>query len=141
MKKELIKLTSKISNFANKLIILELEKNGIKGIVPSHGDILALLYKEKKVTMKEIADFVHKTKPTVTTLVDKLVGLNYITKSKCETDSRVTFVELTKKGELLEPIFEQISNDVNKIVYSNLSEDESKGVEDILRKVLTNLLK
>ncbi|ADG94449.1 transcriptional regulator, MarR family [Arcobacter nitrofigilis DSM 7299] len=139
MKKELIALASKVTDLSNKLIISQLEKNNINGIVPSHGSIFILLYENEQVTMKDIADFVHKTKPTVTILVDKLVKMGYVKKEKSKTDSRVTFVELTQKGKDLKPVFEEISNNINNIIYKNLTTNEAVQTEKTLRKVIANL--
>ncbi|MDX9744828.1 MAG: transcriptional regulator [Arcobacteraceae bacterium] len=139
MEKNLIYLTSKISELSNKLIISKLEKNGIKSIVPSHGDIFHLLYLKERVTMKEISDFVNKTKPTVTVLVEKLEKLDYILKEKCDKDSRITYITLTSKGKNLEPIFKKISEEINYEVYKNLSNDESLAVEETLKKIIKGL--
>jgi hypothetical protein len=40
-----LSLISRIREKANKFIVRELENHGIKGIVPSHGEILVLLFK------------------------------------------------------------------------------------------------
>ncbi len=139
MEKNLISLASKATELANKIIVTKLEENGIKGIVPSHGGILHLLYLNKKVTMKEVSEFINKTKPTVTVLVDKLIGLDFICKTKSDNDSRVTYLTLTQKGESLEPIFKQISDELNELVYKNLTLEESTIVETILLKVINSL--
>ncbi|PLY08068.1 MAG: MarR family transcriptional regulator [Arcobacter sp.] len=139
MNKNLVALISKISDLTNKLIISELEKNNIKDIVPSHGSIFVLLYKKEKVTMREIADFIRKTKPTVTTLVDKLVRLGFLQKEKSDIDSRVTFVQLTEKGKLLKPIFEEISKKMNNIVYKDINTEDEIRTQKILEKIINNL--
>ncbi|WP_428024203.1 MarR family winged helix-turn-helix transcriptional regulator [Arcobacter sp.] len=139
MKKELISLASKVTDLSNRLIISQLEKNQISGIVPSHGSIFILLYENEQVTMKDISDFIHKTKPTVTILVDKLVKMGYVKKEKSKIDSRVTFVELTQKGKDLKPTFEEISNNINNIIYKNLTTNEAIQTEKILKKVIDNL--
>ena len=59
-------LISKIRENANKFILADLAQHGITNLAPSHGDILACLYQKERVTMKEIADAIHRTKPTVT---------------------------------------------------------------------------
>ena len=65
-----LSLISKIHDKGNRLIIEELKRNGADGLVPSHGDILVCLYQNDKMTMKEIADKINRTRPTVTVLVD-----------------------------------------------------------------------
>lgn len=67
-------LISKIREKANKFILADLAQHGITKLAPSHGDILACLYQRERVTMKEISDSIHRTKPTVTVLVNKLAS-------------------------------------------------------------------
>ena len=51
-------------------------------------------------------------------------------------DSRITNIVLTQKGEDFKVMFEKISEELNKTLYKNLSSDESKLIEKLLRKVL-----
>ena len=133
--KELLSLVSKIHEKGNRFIIEELKNNGAEGLVPSHGDILVCLYKNGKMTMKDIANSIHRTKPTVTVLVDKLEKLGYIKREASDEDNRFTNIVLTQKGEDFKVIFEKISKDLNKILYQNLSLEESELIEKLLRKV------
>ncbi len=134
--KELLSLVSKIHEKGNRFIVEELKNNGAEGLVPSHGDILVCLYKNGKMTMKDIANSIHRTKPTVTVLVDKLEKLGYIKREASEEDNRSTNIVLTQKGEDFKVIFEKISNELNKMLYKNLSLEESELIEKLLRKVI-----
>lgn len=138
-KNNVVALTSRISEKAHRLIIRELENNGIHGIVPSHGSILAMLFSGTKYTMRELADKINRTKPTVTVLVDKLVELGYVIKEKSVEDSRVTFISLTEKGAALQPVYVAVSDKLNVAVYQNLSEEEAELVEKLLDKINQNL--
>ncbi len=133
--KELLSLVSKIHEKGNRFIIEELKNNGAEGLVPSHGDILVCLYKNGKMTMKDIANSIHRTKPTVTVLVDKLEKLGYIKREASDEDNRSTNIVLTQKGEDFKVIFEKISKELNKMLYKNLSPEESELIEKLLRKV------
>ncbi len=134
--KEMLSLVSKIHEKGNRFIVEELKNNGAEGLVPSHGDILVCLYKNGKMTMKDIANSIHRTKPTVTVLVDKLEKLGYIKREASEEDNRSTNIVLTQKGEDFKVIFEKISNELNKMLYKNLSPEESELIEKLLRKVI-----
>lgn len=138
-KKNIIALASRIAEKAHKLIIRELEIRGIEGIVPSHGGILVHLFMSEECTMKDLAEKIHRTKPTVTVLVDKLAALGYVTKEKSREDSRVTFIKLTEKGLNLKPVFVEVSDKMNEIVYKNLSDEEARYMETMLEKVNRNL--
>lgn len=133
--KNLLSLISKIHEKGNRFIIEELKNNGTEGLVPSHGDILVCLYKNSKMTMKEIAAKINRTKPTVTVLVDKLEKLGYIKRELSNTDNRSTNVVLTKKGENFKTVFEKISKGLNEMLFKNLSEKEAKLLEELLQKI------
>jgi len=133
-----IALISRIREKANRFIIKELEAQGIDGIVPSHGDILVHLFAGGKYTMKDLAEKIHRTKPTVTVLVDKLVDYGYVLKEKSLEDSRVTFIILTDKGLTLNPTFTKISAKLNDLVYSNLTDQEVEVFERALSKINDN---
>lgn len=131
----ILSLISKIYEKGNRFIIEELKNNGVEGLVPSHGDILVCLYKNNKMTMKDIANCIHRTKPTVTVLVDKLEKLGYLKRAASDKDSRSTYVILTQKGEDFKATFDQISNNLNKMLNKNLSENEVKLLEELLKKM------
>lgn len=131
----ILSLISKIHEKGNRFIIEELKNNGVEGLVPSHGDILVCLYKNNKMTMKDIANCIHRTKPTVTVLVDKLEKLGYLKRAASDKDSRSTYVILTQKGEDFKATFDQISNNLNKMLNKNLSENEVKLLEELLKKM------
>lgn len=132
----ILSLISKIHEKGNRFIIEELKNNGAEGLVPSHGDILVCLYKNSKMTMKDIANCIHRTKPTVTVLVDKLEKLGYLKREVSNEDSRSTNIVLTQKGEDFQTTFEKISKNLNEMLYKNLSPEESELMEKLLRKVL-----
>lgn len=131
----ILSLISKIHEKGNHFIIEALKNNGAEGLVPSHGDILVCLYKKGKMTMKDIADCIHRTKPTVTVLVDKLEKLGYLKREISEKDSRYTNIVLTQKGEDFKTTFEKISKDLNEMLNKNLSKNEVKLLEELLQKV------
>ena len=85
--------------------------------------------------MKDIADKIHRTRPTVTVLVDKLEKLGYLKREISKEDSRYTYIGLTKKGQDFKPVFEKISEDLNNMLYKNLSENESDILENLLQKI------
>ena len=133
--RNLLALVSKIHEKGNRFIVEQLKKNGADGLVPSHGDILICLYEQDKMTMKDIADKIHRTRPTVTVLVDKLEKLGYIKREISQEDSRYTYIVLTKKGQDFKLIFEKISEDLNNLLYKNLTEQESNILDNLLQKI------
>jgi DNA-binding MarR family transcriptional regulator len=135
----IITLVSRIRDKANKLIVSELEKSGIKGIAPSHGSIFVALYKHTHLSMKQVADFIHKDKSTVTALIDKLESLGYVKRCGHETCNRTTMIELTPKGKKLEHIITKISQTLLDSVYNGFKETEKDSLIGYLERVDKNL--
>ena len=61
--------------------------------------------------------------------------LGYLKREASDKDSRSTNIVLTQKGEDFKATFDQISNNLNKMLNKNLSENEVKLLEELLRKV------
>jgi DNA-binding MarR family transcriptional regulator len=129
-------MVGKIRDAVNNLILSELRKHGVDGIAPSHGDILVCLYEKNGLSVKELAEKIHRTQPTVTVLIDKLQKLGYVERIKSWEDSRVTLINLTEKGIRLEPIFRKISEELNTVIYGGLTDTEKEQLECLLEKIL-----
>ncbi|MCP1424546.1 DNA-binding MarR family transcriptional regulator [Paenibacillus xylanexedens] len=134
-----IALIARIRDHVNKRIVHELEQHEVTGIVPSHGDVLMFLYREETLSIKMLAERVQRTQPTVTVLVNKLEKLGYVERSKSAEDSRVTMIRLTEQGKRLEPIFHQVSEQINDIIYSGLSDEQSEQLESLLSIIVRKL--
>jgi DNA-binding MarR family transcriptional regulator len=137
--KQIISLLSHVREQANKFIIREMSKQGITGIVPSHGEIIVELLKHDALTMKELATRIDRDKSTVTALVDKLIKLGYAEKTRDANDNRVVFVTLTENGRALKAAFEAISNNLLSTVYQGISKEEQVFLVSILNKIKENL--
>lgn len=135
---DIISLISKVREDANKFITDEMDKWGVKGLAPSHGDILSALLKHERLTMKELADKIGRDKSTVTVLVDKLIKQGYVEKTRDIEDNRVVFVSLTEKGRELKPMFDAISKDLISTVYKGISENEKEELIETLTKIKNN---
>jgi len=111
----------------------------MEGLVTSHGDILVALFNHATLPMSELARIISREKPTVTVLVDKLVSMGYVKKTRDPEDSRFTLVSLTPVGQALKPDFEDISKKLLANVYRGITEDEKEVLIDILVRIKNNL--
>lgn len=131
-------LIGRIRENVNNFIVNELEELGIKGVVPTHGDILVALFKQEEMTMTEIANKIHRDRSTVTTLANKLTKLGYIKSKKNPEDSRSSIIYLTTKGKELEEGFEEISNKIFQKEYKGINESEKEVFYRVLNKIHEN---
>ena len=130
----------RIREKANALIEKELKDRGIKGIVPAHGAVLAFLLRQSQpVAIKAVVENVRRVKSTVTVTISTLEKHGYLRKFPCETDARVTYVELTPKGRGLQKDFEEISRALRSKLYGDMSEKDRERLVKQLDKIEENL--
>ena len=120
---------------ANRFLVQELRNHNVEGLAPSHGDILWALFKNRSLSMKQLAEIIDRDKSTVTALVNKLIKLGYVRKTPDATDSRVLRITLTKKGEGLQDTLVDISGRLLEKFYKNLSEKERNDLAALLVKI------
>ena len=134
----IIALISTVRGHAYRFIQRELDARGMKGLAPSHGAILSLLFRSEEVAMSEIAKSIDRDKSTVTTLVRKLAEHGYVTRRKDPNDSRVTYVKLTPAGRALEPDFRAISRALLRRTYRGFTGAEKAGLVRSLERIRHN---
>ena len=132
------KLIARIHEAQQKWLADELASAGLKGLAPSHGDVLAYLFTHGTATMAELAAFAHRTRPTMTVLVDKMESLGLVRRRKSKDDTRNQIVSLTSDGEALRPAFEDISRRFISRLYDGVPDSDAAKVERILAKILQN---
>ena len=131
---------ARIREAANLLIETEIKARKLKGIVPAHGPALVFLFQQKKsVPIKAVVDSTGRVKSTVTVMINTLEKHGYIQKSPCETDSRVTHVQLTPKGRKLRKHFDEISSILIDKVYGNMAKTERETLVGQLNQIEQNL--
>ncbi len=136
---KIIVLISRIHEKANAFLMAELARHGMQGLVPSHGDILYILFTRGNLAMNEIAILIHRKRPTVTVLVDKLAALGFVDKIPDPDDSRVTRISLTEKGKRMKTSLIEISENLLKRVYGRIKKGEREKLVVLLAQVNDNL--
>jgi len=138
-KNYVLSLVSKVRAEATNLLEKELVKNGIEGLVPSHGSMLSILYRNNgKLKMKAVADLINRDKSTVTHLVNKLIKDGYVVREQSSEDSREVYVVLTKKAWDMEAKFGSISQNLITTAYKGFTEDEKEKLMQLLDKMRDN---
>jgi DNA-binding MarR family transcriptional regulator len=131
---------SKIRELAYAMIEKELLSENFEGVLPSHGNILHLLFRNQKpIPVTEIVQQIGKAKSTVTSNLKTLEKYGYITKMVNPKDNRSTLISLTGKGKQLLPFFETISQRVRDVFYQSLTSEEKQAFLQTLEKIEKNL--
>mgnify|MGYP001612722461 CR=1 FL=1 len=131
---------ARIREQANLLIEAELRQRSIAGIVPAHGPVLAFLFQQSRpVAIKTVVENVRRVKSTVTVMINTLEKHGYIHKLPSESDSRVTYVELTPKGRRFRKDFDEISWALLNKLYGDMSEKDRERLVKQLENIESNL--
>lgn len=137
--KYIVYFISRTKHKMTQFIQMQLKKQQLDELIPSHGNILTVLYEnEDKLPLNEIAKRIGRDKSTVTPLVNKLVGLGYVEKVAGKQDKRVTFVQLTEQGHELKPLFDHISDQVYETAYHGFSQAEKEQFLVLLKRINQN---
>ncbi len=137
--KYIVHFISKTKKRMVKFIEGKLKNSELNDLIPTHGNVLTALYESKeKLTMKDIARIISKDKSTVTPLINKLVKLGYIEKQKSDVDGRVTYIQLTEKGNSVKPSYEQVSKEINATAFNGFSDTEKEELLRLLKKLNQN---
>ena len=140
MKKDhIIFLIGRIQYKANRFLSREMKAHHIKGLAPSHGEILGSLMARGPLPMSEIGRIIDKDKSTITALVNKLIKIGYVEKKSDPADSRISLIALTRKGMALKPNFHLIAQKLRAHSYKGVSDDERETLVNLLIKLNTNL--
>lgn len=123
---------------ANRFLTEQLERQGLHGIAPSHGDIFVQLFAHGELPMCELATRIGRDPSTVTALVKKLATCGYVITAKQDADKRVTLVALTDKGRALQPVFESISHALAETQCRNLDDHDLEALDRTLRTMQEN---
>lgn len=128
-------MMSSVVSEMNAFLLGRLRDAGITDLAPSHGDILAELFKSEQATMGELAQRIHRDPSTVTALVGKLRKLGYVEVFRSDADKRVSIVCLSEKGRGFRGTFESISEELASKLARALSDGEREQLGGILQKL------
>ena len=139
MKPELIMLQiGRIRDKANAFLVRELANRNLRGIAPTHGDILWALMTYGELPMKRLAEIINRDKSTVTALVTKLIDFGYVRRKANESDLRSSVISLTDKGRAMQKDFREVSESLRKKSYRGLSDEEKETLMELLTRIHDN---
>lgn len=121
-------LNKKMCSVNNKLLI-------DKDINKSHVGLMFTLAREENMTMTALGNALGVSKPNMTTIVDKLVTLNFVERDSDPKDRRLIYIKLTKEGKIfIEKCRTNLKNKLNKIL-SNYNDKEVKLLQETLKNL------
>lgn len=136
---DIVHVLSHTLGAANRYLMKLMAHEGLKNVVPSHGDILVCLFSNDEMPMAGLADVIGKDPSTVTALVRKLIEAGYVEKHPGSQDKRVNYVSLTEKGRALKPAFDRISAELIESLLADVDQDDLATTYQTLQTMQANM--
>jgi DNA-binding MarR family transcriptional regulator len=103
---------------------------------PSHGQVLGALWHASPLAMKDVADHLGLTPPSITAITRHLVESGLVARRPHTADSRVALLELTEAGHALHRRLHAESVREMAQLLSALSPEEQRTFLDLLERVV-----
>jgi DNA-binding MarR family transcriptional regulator len=105
----------------------------------SHFVILEFLNEKKTSNMSDLSNALKLTMSAATAIVDKMVGLRLVYRSRSSADRRVVDVTLTAKGKKTALKFAKYRLSMIKDIFAVLTEEDKKAYYKLLKKIYDGL--
>lgn len=114
------------------------DKGGSEGMSLLHIHAMRFIMQSDELpTMHDVAQYLHVTPPSATSLMNTLVNVGYVRRVRGVKDRRTVSLELTAKGiEEIKKKRGRIENQM-KIILEKLGVDDIKKMTTILEKIQT----
>lgn len=130
---------SRLRTHIDEWLRRHLDASGYGELSPSHGAVLSIVFKNGgRVQVKTICEALHKGKPTVTEMINRLVRLGYLEKSTGDEDGRAVYVAATEKALAFRGEFNAISQELHDTILDGFSDEEAATLARLLGKACDN---
>lgn len=107
---------------------------------PQFITMVALVAHQKSCTMRDLINVTFQDAPTVTGIVDRLIKMNLVERTRSEVDRRVVLVQATSAGvDLVRQIEEKFLHD-GFCEFNHLTDENLNAMEQLLTYFLRTLL-
>lgn len=103
------------------------------------GRILYVLWQEDGVPIARLVQQTGLAKSTLTSMLARMEDAGLITRGTSEQDGRQVIVGLTDKALGLREKYEQVSEEMNKLFYQGMTQEDATVLDGLLERVLANL--
>lgn len=107
---------------------------------PSQAGILFVLSCNGKLSQRELAERIGITPPSMTVALRKMETRGYIEKKPDEKDQRIIRILLTDKGESCVKDIRTVMDEMEAVLYQNMTQEEKMLLRRLLLQMQENLL-
>lgn len=133
-------LMTQITQISGRIFERLLTNAGVEEFNGAQGRILYVLWQEDDISIVELSHKTSLAKTTLTSMLERMEQANLIQRIADQTDKRKIRISLTETARKLNDDYNKISQEMNEVYYAGFSEEEVRGFEKELQKILTNLI-
>lgn len=127
-------------NTSARFIKRKMDKNlEVYNLTTSQWAVIKLLFNKNELTQAQIAEKLNADRATAGTVILNLYEKKYINKVIDKNDKRSYVISLTQKAKDVVKEIDLIAENVTKEALEGVSEDNTKVLYDVLKKIIVNL--
>lgn len=132
-------LISQIKQVQGRVFQRLLASCGVEEFNGPQGHILYVLWQGDGVPIATLVQKTGLAKNTLTAMLARMDEAGLITRRPSETDRRQVLISLTDKARGLEERYEQVSQQMNRLFYRGMGQEDARVLDGLLARILANL--
>ena len=132
-------LITQIKQVQGRVFQRLLDACGVDAFNGAQGRILYVLWQEEHVPISALVRGTGLAKNTLTAMLARMEEQGLVTRETSPQDRRQVLVALTGKAMGLQAPYEQVSEEMNRLFYQGLTQEDAALLDSLLDKILLNL--
>jgi DNA-binding MarR family transcriptional regulator len=129
-------LLAKASQRWNELLYERFVERGFAEVRPAYGSILVPLFEEDGLRMGQLAARARLSKQTMTTMVRLLERDGLVVRERDALDGRAFLIQLTERARELQPVVEEVLEELDGLVGDALTVEATTALERALKGMI-----
>lgn len=132
-------LITQIKQVQGRIFQRLLDSCGVDAFNGAQGHILYVLWQGDGVPIAALVRGTGLAKNTLTAMLARMEAQGLITRETSPQDRRQVLVFLTPKARSLQTQYDQVSQEMNRLFYKGLTQEDALLLDGLLDKILHNL--
>ena len=132
-------LISQVKQVQGRIFQRLLTESGVEEFNGPQGRILYVLWQEDGIPISRLAQQTGLAKSTLTAMLIRMEEAGLITRQNSSADKRQVIICLTDTARGLQDRYEQVSEEMNRLFYRGMTQEDADLLDGLLDRVLANL--
>ena len=132
-------LISQVKQVQGRIFQRLLTESGVEEFNGPQGRILYVLWQEDGIPISRLAQQTGLAKSTLTAMLIRMEEAGLITRQNSSADKRQVIICLTDTARGLQDRYEQVSEEMNRLFYRRMTQEDADILDGLLDRVLANL--